>query len=129
MSYSLPASVLGTSGYQVRIDAWGVTAATTTAKTLKLYFGGTDIANTGAIAFNNLSWRMSGTVLRTSAATQLAHALITASSATTFPAISQLSSPAETLSAPVTIKVAAICTSTGATQVTQNGMTISLVAV
>jgi hypothetical protein len=127
MTYSLPADTLAANGFGVKVTAWGVTGATTMAKEAKLYFGATAIGDTGTIAFNDLSWRLEGTVIRTSAAAQVAHTLISASSNTTFPAVSQLASPAETLSTAVTIKISALCTSTGVAEVTANGMTVEFI--
>ena len=130
LSYSLTANDLASDGYGIRVKAWGVTAATTTTKELKLYFGGTDLADTGALAMNNLSWRFQSDIIRTSTAAQQAHTITHGSSATTLPSIVTLSTPGESLttsSTAITIKVTAICESTSASEVTQDGLTVELI--
>ena len=130
MTYSLTASNLAADGYGVRINAWGVTSTSAFNKTLKAYFGGTALADTGALALTGHSWKFQSDVIRTSTAAQLAHTLTYGSSATALPALLALSTPGEALSTSstaITIKVTAICSSTGAAEVTQNGMTVELV--
>lgn len=124
MTYSLPADTLSANGFGIKLTAWGVTAATTTAKQVKAYFGATAIADTGFIALNNHSWRFEGNIIRSSTVAQVAHSLITASSATILPAISQLSTPGEILSSAITVKITGLCTSTAASAITANGMTV-----
>ena len=43
-SYTLPASTLSAAGQSLRVTCWGTTSATSTNKTIKLYFGSTSYA-------------------------------------------------------------------------------------
>lgn len=109
-SYSLPAGTLGTDGKSLRITAWGVTAATANLKTVKIYFGATEmsrpIANNAA---NDIGWWSLGYVVRTGAATQNAfarsgmgtHVVGTNESSNDVMVVT----PGETMSGAITIKV------------------------
>jgi len=61
-------SKLGTS---LLIFACGTTGANANNKTIKMYFGGTEIFNTGAFAGNNISWTLQGEVVRNGGAAQI----------------------------------------------------------
>jgi hypothetical protein len=69
-TYSLPANTLSTNGYTVRVTAVGTTAANATTKRIRLYFGGTLIADTSARASNNGAWKVRGEIFRISASAQ-----------------------------------------------------------
>ena len=71
-TYSLPANTLNVDGKGIRITAWGTTGATANNKTMKLYFAGTVLNVTLALAANNRGWILRGQVIRTGAATQIA---------------------------------------------------------
>ncbi len=68
----LPANLLFTNNAGIWIEAWGTTAANTNNKTIKLYFGGTVIANsTNLIAApNNIGWKIRATVMRRGSSSQ-----------------------------------------------------------
>lgn len=130
MTYALPASAMAANGYGIRVSAWGVTAATTTTKEIKAYFGGTVLFDTGSILLNNHAWKFNSTIIRTSSSAQVANTVVYGSSATILPSIVSLSTPAEALSTgstAITIKITGICTSTGAAEITQGGMTVELI--
>lgn len=61
-------SKLGTS---VLIFACGTTAANANNKTIKVYFGGTEIFTTGAFAGNNISWTLQAEVVRNGGSAQI----------------------------------------------------------
>lgn len=70
-TYTLPAGTLSADGKVIRVTAWGTYAATANNKTVRLYFGGTNIApGTGAVATSNGRWYVDGRVIRTGASAQ-----------------------------------------------------------
>lgn len=112
LSYSLPAGRLASSGAGIRIKAWGTgtTVSTAVTRRVRLYFGATVIADSGAVNVPTL-WRMEATVLRTSAAGSQEAFGETLNSTGGSGSISYFrSNPAETLSGAVTIKVTGLCT-------------------
>lgn len=70
ISTTLEAKSLYKNGQAIRITAWGSCAANANAKTLQLYFGGTSILTTGAVAANNKKWVIQAIVVRTGVDTQ-----------------------------------------------------------
>lgn len=100
-TFTLPANSLNRDGVGLRITTGGVLGATANNKTLKLYFGASQIASLSTTA-NASGWRMGGIVLRTGAATQRANGDI-------FIGLGVLnitqSAPAETLSGTVLIRM------------------------
>lgn len=105
---SIPAATLDTNGMGVRITAWGSFGATANNKTVKLYFGSTAVASSGAVAGNNVKWVARSMVIRTGAATQDALGEFYHGTSVVAPTNS---SPTETLSGAVTAK----CTGTNGT--------------
>ncbi len=100
LTYSLPADSLSADGKLVRITAWG-TVTSASSKTVRLKFGATVIREI-ATSSGGLDWRIDGVVIRTGATTQ--DAMATGSLDTIAPDTT-LSTPAETLSGAVVIKV------------------------
>lgn len=101
LTYTLPASAMATNGQGVRIATWGVSAANGNTKTIRLYFGAT-LISIQAFTSSGSSWHVTGTVLRTGAATQTAGAYIITA---LFVGTTATTAPTETLSGAVTIKV------------------------
>ena len=66
-SYTTPASSLATNGDKITGLYFGNTAANINNKTWKVYFGGTQIFTSAALAVLSLSWEVSVTVIRVSA--------------------------------------------------------------
>lgn len=64
-TYTLPANSLSANGKGVRLTLWGSTAANGNNKTLQLYFGGSSVYTTGAVAANAKNWRVEMVILRT----------------------------------------------------------------
>lgn len=120
ISYSLPASTLGTNNDFIEIEAWGTYAANANNKTVTLEFGATTLYTTGAVAQNGGAWSIKARVVRTGATTQDAIATIIASGSVGDDAT--FTTPAETLSSAVTIK----CTATGgaSSDITQEGLIV-----
>ena len=96
------AGTLDANGEMIVIIAAGTTAANGNAKTIKLYYGATVIASSGATVWNNLPWVIIAVVIRTGAATQLAFGLVTASAIA--PIIVAPTTPGETCANAITIK-------------------------
>ena len=69
-TYTLPASSLAANGESVRVKAWGTCAANTNNKRVRLYFGGTAIYDSGAVAVNNKSWSVEALITRVSSGNQ-----------------------------------------------------------
>lgn len=67
ISATVDANTLQTDLMSVRIKAWGSTAANANNKTVKLYWGPSVIATTGALASNAKDWVLEAIVLRVSA--------------------------------------------------------------
>jgi hypothetical protein len=70
-TYTLPANALDQDGKAIRVTTWGTTAATANTKRMRLYVGSTLVADNGATAANNLSWRHTVLIIRTGAAAQV----------------------------------------------------------
>lgn len=103
MTYSLPANTLGTDNDYLELEAWGEFTAAVSNKTVKMYFGGTVIFNTTALAFGAGAWRIKATVVRGSSTTQVTIAAFSGNT-TLVTTTAQVASPGETLSSAVTIK-------------------------
>lgn len=71
MTYSVPAGILAVNGQNIFAIASGSFAANANLKTLKCYWGATQVFSSGAIAANAGDWRMEVQVIRTGAATQI----------------------------------------------------------
>jgi len=121
ITFSLPADSLSADGKVVRITAWGNTAANGNTKTIRLKFGAEEIRAIGPSAINGLDWRIDGLVIRTGATTQDAMAtesLDAAAQDTT------ITTPAETLSGAVVIKITGENGSAAANDIVCEGMMI-----
>ena len=99
-TYALPANALSAVGKSVRVRVWGSTAANGDNKTAKLYFGATAFSS-GAAAANAKDWYLEALVTKTAANTQTAcfNGTFNGTALAT-----QVSAPAETDSAAITIK-------------------------
>lgn len=120
-SFSLPASTLVENGQAVRVIVHGATAANANTKTLRLYFGSTLVGSMSGAANNN-TWSFQADVIRTGATTQQANVLgflgtITASA-------NAFTTPAETLSGAITIKVTGQNGTAAASDITFNAATV-----
>jgi hypothetical protein len=107
-TYSLPANALAADGQSLHIRGEAVVAANANNKNWQIDFGATTLYSTAAVAFNNVNIRIDCELFRTGAATQKSLCQTIASTAAggvslTVNAGSLLTTPAETLSAPVTI--------------------------
>ena len=126
-SYNLPASRLFSSGDSFHVRAWGVTAATTIAKQVRLRFGGQVVADTGSLALNGASWELSALITRTSSSAQRAVGQAITDS-TLLQASVLISTPAAVLAATAgsTLTLTAEATSTSA--VTAKGLAVQILA-
>jgi len=63
MSYSLPANAFSSVGQALRVTAWGTTANNANAKTIKLFFAGTEIATLSLTTSQANAWRIDGEIM------------------------------------------------------------------
>lgn len=63
MSYSLPANGFSSVGQSLRVTAWGTTANNANAKTVKLFFAGTEIATLSLTVSQANAWRLDGDIM------------------------------------------------------------------
>lgn len=105
LSVTLPGGSLYKNGQSVEIVAYGQTAANTNNKTLKLYFGGSLLLNTGAVPVNNKEWTLRAVVTRRGSTIQYSICSGIYDSAN----VIGFTAPAETLASDVVIK----CTGQG----------------
>lgn len=106
MTFSLPANTLATNGRGVRITATWTTAANATAKNAKLYFGATVVSSLIGFTGSAEIIITQTTVYRTGAATQQGIGLLSPYvGAVLNNGTLLVTSPAETLSGAVTIKI------------------------
>lgn len=106
-SYSVPANTLAVNGQSIEFKAWGTIANNGNAKTLMAVFGATTVIS---VAFATLAadeWVMTGTIVRTGAATQKICATTVTTSGTTF-STANVTTAAETLSGAIALKVQGI---------------------
>lgn len=105
-TYTTPANSLATNGDSYQFEAAGTFANTANVdKRIKVKYGSTTILDTGALAIVTAqSWNVRGTVVRTGATTQKATVTITTSDGALVSTTS-FSSPAETLSGTVILKL------------------------
>ncbi len=70
MTYTTAADLLVNDGDELCFKTWGIYAANGNNKTVKVKFGSQTILTTGAIAANDGSWSIEGSILRKTATTQ-----------------------------------------------------------
>lgn len=109
-NFSLPANSLSANNQFLDLVAWVRNAATANNKQTRVYFGATMIGDSTAVAANNNWWAVRCQIWRTGAATQKAicranNVANAASWATAAGGGANLTTPAETLSGAVTIRV------------------------
>ena len=107
MSFSVPASTLGTDLDSVWFETAGTIANNVNAKRIKVKFGATTIFDTGAAGIPisaAIDWCCSGRIVRTGAATQKCFVSFNTNNAT-LAAYADYATAAETLSGAVTFKL------------------------
>jgi len=129
MSYTLPASTLDSNGRAVKVIAWGHTANNANAKTLKAYFGATQVLGGAGISLTVSelgSWMAGFVVMRTGAGAQACAAQIVSGPAGGGVTVSSatVTTPAETLSGTVVVKFTGEATSDD--DITQEGLIVEL---
>jgi hypothetical protein len=70
-TYSVPANTLAFPGQAIRVRGWGTFAANANNKTLKVYWGATNVYSSGVLAANNTTFYYEMLVLMQSAGNQL----------------------------------------------------------
>jgi len=105
-TYTLPAGSLGIDGQTIRYVAQGTFQANTNTKTIRIYFGATvALTFTGDTDNNGGGWRLEMEVQRTGAAAQKASAILWDQGATAAGINLAVTTPGETLSGAVVVKV------------------------
>lgn len=89
LTYAVPANTLGTDAQWLDVTAAGYTAANANNKTVKLRFGGEVVADTGALALNNKTWRIHARIVRNSVTGQFVTGEIGSSDKALLPMIGQ----------------------------------------
>ena len=121
ITYSLPANALNVNGKGVKVKVWGTTAANANNKTIKLFFGATELRTSGALALNNKDWILESTIIRTGATAQeaIGHQLIDATAI----GVTQ-SNPAEDTTGAIVVKVTGESSASASNDVIAEGMVI-----
>jgi hypothetical protein len=130
MAFTVLAGMMDTEGQSIRVIAWGKTANNANAKTLKAYFGATQVlGGSGAVLTVSEAgnWACGFQVLRDSATTQRAVAQAVCGPAGTQSSVcvGAVTAPGETLANSVEIKFTG--TATADNDITQHGMVVTLV--
>jgi hypothetical protein len=125
-TFSLPANTLSENGKGVRITAFGTYGATVNNKTIKVKFGATTIADTGAAAANGTAWHVIGTILRTGAATQLTSAVRMVGAFASGSGVSMPTTPAEDTTAAIAIVVTGTNGTAAANDIVFRGAVVEL---
>lgn len=126
ITFAVPASTLGTDGDYVEFHAFGTTGATATVKNIRAYFGAQKLVDSGGIALNNGSWEIYGKIIRTGAATQIAITSIDTNDPTVLGAFNTYTTPTETLSGAITLKVTGQLTAVAAANgIIQKGLVVT----
>ena len=121
MSYVMPANTLSAANKGVLIRAWGSSAANGNSKTGKLYFGSASVVSQFTSSASGFAWRFDAWIVKVATDTQAVSAMYITSNTL------QLtnSSPSQTDSAPITIKVTGQGTANN--DLVQQGMFIFLI--
>ncbi len=110
ISFTMPASVLGTNGDHLVWRASGSFAANANNKQIKAYLGGTQIFSSGAAAFNGVDWSLEVVAIRIGATTVLCTARWVCNSSSLY-AKSEIVSVTTTLSNTTVLKCTGEATS------------------
>ncbi len=70
-TYTLPANSMNNLGRGVRVRAWGVFAANSNNKTVRLYFGALAAVSSGTLSSSNTAWVINMEVYRTTSGNQI----------------------------------------------------------
>ena len=73
LTTNIGTGTLSKEGSSLLIHIAGTTGANANNKTIKLYFGGTEIFTTGAFAGNDISWTIQAEVIRNGASAQICY--------------------------------------------------------
>jgi len=111
ISYSVPGATMANNGDVLEVTAFGIFAANTNLKQVKLKFGGTTLYATGSVLINGGYWEIRASLVRIGGTTQIATASFNGNVAVVT-ATSTYSEPGETLSGGVTLKCTGEATAT-----------------
>jgi len=124
ISYQLPAGALAAEGKAIRITVFWTTAANANNKTIKLYFGATQLLTSLTVAANAAGWSAVAVVMRTGAATQAAVGDVSFNDGNV--RHGAVTAPTETLSGAVMIKVTGT-SGTASSDITTKGMLVEAI--
>jgi hypothetical protein len=110
MSYTVPAATLATNGDHLAFAAAGRLAATANNKRIRVKYGATTLFDTGSLAVTAASdWMLDGQIIRVDGTNQKAHVRLVSSDALVVATV-DYTTPAETLSGTVVLKLTAEAT-------------------
>ncbi len=122
-TYTMPANQLASAGQAVRVRCWGTTdSAASQNKTRKLYFGAS-VISTAVEQPASQNWVLELVVMRTGAATESVSGTGLAGTGGVTP-LSYINQGTDNLAAAVTIKCTGTDGTSGAGQITANGMLV-----
>lgn len=124
ISFAIPAGVMPNAGDRIYYKSFGTFASNANIKTLKAFYGSTQLITSGALVLNGGSWTMESTIIRISGTTQIAITKLFTSNATLSETV-LVTNPTATLSGAVTIKATGQ-SSVGANDVTELGHVVEL---
>lgn len=111
MSYTVPAAQLPTNKDALNFEMVFKTAANANNKQIKVFYGATTLYDSGVVAANDDQLVVRGRIIRTGAATQIAHITAIGNAGGAFTDTVTLTTPAETLSGTVVLKATGEATS------------------
>lgn len=112
-SHTVPAGRLASSGEFIRATAWGfvTTASTAATRRVRMYFDGTAIADSAAIAQTAGIWRIESSIIReTSAAAETVGEYFGSTGGTAYTSLNRAFISTATLGSSVELKVTGLCT-------------------
>jgi len=112
MSYTVPAAQLPTNEDTLNFEMVFKTAANANNKQIKVLYGATTLYDSGVVAANDDQLVVRGRIVRTGAATQIAHITAIGNAGGAFTDTVTLTTPTETLSGTVVLKATGEATST-----------------
>jgi hypothetical protein len=126
MEYDVPENAMTSNGFIIRVNAYGSCAGTTTDKRITLNFGSAVIADTGTLALNGLTWKITSDIIRTSTSSQLSVSTRLGSS-TSLPMFPSIVGTTEDVSSTINISIDAVASTTVSTSITARAMTVELI--
>lgn len=122
-TYTVPAKQLSVNKDSLLIRCSGSFAGNADTKTLKAYFGGTQIFTTGGLIFNGADWMLSIEIIRTGSSSEIVNVEFVSSSTVLADTVT-VSTPAIDLTASAIFKCTGQAGTANANDITQKSMSI-----